>query len=103
MIRNFLIAFFFVPKTANHKGQADQVIEFIKPGSEMALGMNTKYIQIKETERPKYLPSKIVEKKVKNAGYPRFNMMHHTQMWQFHEAKTRQGFWCYRHEYVVLV
>ncbi|KAB0525582.1 DUF3644 domain-containing protein [Pseudomonas brassicacearum] len=80
---------FFVPKTANHKGQADQVIEFIKPGSEMALGMNTKYIQIKETERPKYLPSKIVEK-VKNAGYPRFNMMHHTQMWQFHEAK-KQG------------
>lgn len=80
---------FFVPKTANHKGQADQVIEFIKPGSEMAQGMNTKYIQIKETERPKYLPSKIVEK-VKNAGYLKFNMMHHTQMWQTNEAK-KQG------------
>ncbi|TMU66312.1 DUF3644 domain-containing protein [Pseudomonas fluorescens] len=80
---------FFVPKTANHKGQADQVIEFIKPGSEMAQGMNTKYIQIKETERPKYLPSKIVEK-VQKAGYPRFNMMHHTQMWQSTGAK-KQG------------
>lgn len=51
-----------MPKTANHKGQADQVIEFIRPGSEMAQGVNTKYIQIKEIERPKFLPSAIVEK-----------------------------------------
>ncbi|WP_460090639.1 DUF3644 domain-containing protein [Pseudomonas sp. S2_E02] len=83
---------FFVPKTANHKGQADQVIEFIKPGSEIAEGMNTKYIQIKETERPKYLPSKIVEK-VQGAGYPRFTMTHHTKMWQSCEAKKQaKGF-----------
>ncbi|MEA1607425.1 DUF3644 domain-containing protein [Pseudomonas spirodelae] len=79
---------FFVPKTANHKGQADQVIEFIKPGSEMAEGMNTKYIQIKETERPKYLPTKIVEL-VKAAGFARFNMVDHTRIWKDSNAKSQ--------------
>ena len=83
----FFYRVFFVPKTANHKGQAEQVIEFIKPGSEMAEGMNTKYIQIKETERPKHLPSKIV-KLVQRAGYKRFTMRDHTLYWQTLEAKN---------------
>lgn len=78
---------FFVPKTANHKGQADQVIEFIKPGSEMAEGINTKYIQIKETERPKHLPSRIVSL-VNEAGYKRFTMRDHTVLWQTFDAKN---------------
>jgi hypothetical protein len=78
---------FFVPKTANHKGQADQVIEFIRPGSEMAKGVNTTYIQIKETERPKHLPSKIVSL-VKEAGYNRFTMREHTLLWQSLDAKN---------------
>lgn len=83
---------FFVPKTANHKGQADQVIEFIKPGSDLAEGINTKYIQIKETERPKFLPSRIV-KLVKDSGFEKFNMMHHTLLWQSLNAKTQgKGF-----------
>ncbi|WP_240994333.1 hypothetical protein [Pseudomonas viridiflava] len=78
---------FFVPKTANRKGQADQVIEFIKPGSEMAEGINTKYIQIKETERPKHLPSNIVEY-AKQKGFAKFHVGHHTNLWKSLDAKA---------------
>lgn len=78
---------FFVPKTANHKGQADQVIEFIKPGSEMAQGINTKYIQIRETERPKHLPTKVVEL-VRARGYIKFHLVHHTNLWKTLNAKA---------------
>lgn len=80
---------FFVPKTANRKGQADQVIEFIRSDSELAKGVNAQYTVIRETERPKYLPSEIV-RKVNEAGYSRFNMTHHTNLWKLLDGK-RQG------------
>lgn len=50
----------FVPITAKRERQADQVIEFIKPGSEMAEGIDKTIALISETEKPKYLPSQIV-------------------------------------------
>ncbi|MCU7840522.1 MAG: DUF3644 domain-containing protein [Candidatus Thiodiazotropha sp. (ex Troendleina suluensis)] len=51
----------FVPKTANRKGQADRVIEFVKANSPLAKGLNKEYAVIKETEKKKYLPSQIVK------------------------------------------
>lgn len=77
----------FVAKTANHKGQEDQVIEFVKPDSELAQNMNKAYTVIKETERMKYLPSGIVER-MKNEGYSLFNMQSHTNLWKQLEAKN---------------
>lgn len=77
---------FFIPKTANRKGQADQVIEFIKSGSELAKGINAQYTVIKETERPKCLPSEIVQK-IKKSGYANFSMTHHTVLWKELDAK----------------
>ena len=77
---------FFIPKTANRKGQADQVIEFIKSDSELAKGINAQYTVIKETERPKCLPSEIV-KKVAGAGYTRFTITNHTVLWKELDAK----------------
>jgi hypothetical protein len=50
----------FVAKTANHRSQADEVIEFIKPGSDLAKEVNTKYALIKETERKKLVLRGIV-------------------------------------------
>ncbi len=82
----------FVAKTANRKGQADRVIEFVKADSQLALGVNKAYALIKETERPKHLPTRIVEM-MKGEGYPRFTITSHTKLWQMMNAKDRvKGF-----------
>lgn len=77
----------FVPKTANRKGQADEVIEFVKADTELASDVNKTYAVIKETERPKYRPSKIVEMMNKE-GFKQFNLHHHTQLWKAEDAKA---------------
>lgn len=78
----------FIPKTANRKGQADRVIEFVKSDSELADKVNKQYAIIKETERPKYLPSQIVEI-IKKEGFPRFGIQYHTRLWQKLDAKNQ--------------
>ena len=77
----------FVPKTANRKGQADSVIEFVKSDSPLAKKANAEYAVIKETEKKKLLPSQVV-KTVKNEGYPNFGMHQHTQLWKKLDAKN---------------
>lgn len=77
----------FVAKTANTKGQADKVIEFVKADSPLAEKVNAQYTIIKETERPKYLPGKIVEK-MQLEGFPQFSMYHHTRLWKMEDAKN---------------
>ena len=77
----------FVPKTANHPNQADQVITFVKAGSELAKSVNATYSVIRETERPKWLPSLIVAK-VKAEGFPKFAMAQHTDFWKSLDGKN---------------
>jgi Domain of unknown function (DUF3644) len=77
----------FVPKTANRKGQADRVIEFVKSDSPLAGKVNKEYAVIKEIERPKYLPKQIIELMHKE-GYPNFKMHNHTHLWQTMDAKN---------------
>ena len=76
----------FVEKTANRKGQADRVIEFVKRDSPLAETVNVEYAVIKETERPKYLPSQII-KIIHKEGYPQFSMHQHTLLWKELEAR----------------
>jgi hypothetical protein len=77
----------YVPKSVNHKGQADKVIEFIKADSPEAEGMNKEYVLIKDREKNKHLPSKIVEK-MKQNGFSKFNMYNHTQLWKSLDGKN---------------
>jgi DNA-directed RNA polymerase specialized sigma54-like protein len=77
----------FVAKTANNKGQADQVIEFIKADSDIAQTVNRKYAFIKETERKKFLPAQFV-KMLQEEGYKRFSMNDHTLLWKERNAKN---------------
>lgn len=77
----------FVAKTANRKGQADQVIEFVKADSQLAQGVNKSYAIIKETERPKHLPAGIVQQ-MKSEGFKRFTMTSHTNLWKSLDAKN---------------
>ncbi|HPR83479.1 MAG TPA: DUF3644 domain-containing protein [Pontiellaceae bacterium] len=82
----------FVAKTANRKGQADEVIEFVKADSELAKKVNQKYAIIKEIERPKLRPKTIVETMNKE-GFPKFNMHYHTLLWQENDAKNPAKGW----------
>ena len=77
----------FLQKTANHKGQADRVIEFLKSDSPLAEKLNTEYAVIKETEKPKYLPRQIV-KVMHSEGFPNFTVYNHTQLWKQLDGKT---------------
>lgn len=77
----------FVAKTANTKGQADKVIEFVKADSPLAETVNAQYTLIKETEKPKYLPSQIVQM-MNSEGYPKFNMHYHTLLWKNEDGKN---------------
>jgi hypothetical protein len=77
----------FVAKTANRKGQADEVIEFVKADSELAKNVNQKYAVIKETERPKLRPKTIVDI-MKKEGFTKFNIHHNTLLWQDKDAKN---------------
>lgn len=76
----------FVPKTANTKGQADRVIEFVKRDSSLAEVINKEYAVIKETEKRKYLPQQVVDM-IRREGYPNFLVHHHTELWKSLQAK----------------
>lgn len=77
----------YVPKSANRKGQADKVIEFIPADSPEAKGLNKEYVLIKEKERKKYLPKRIAEK-MKTKGYPKFSIHYNTVLWQEEDAQN---------------
>jgi hypothetical protein len=77
----------FVPKTVNRKGQADKVIEFVKADSDLAKDVNKQYAVVKETEKTKYLPKQVVEK-MHVAGFKKFNMNSHTDLWKAMDAKN---------------
>lgn len=76
----------FVPINAKRKGQADQVVEFVKSDSPLAEGIEKSYAILKETEKRKYLPSEIVSL-IKCKGYDRFSITKHTELWKSRNAK----------------
>ena len=79
----------FVPIAANRRSQADRVVEFVKPGSELAGEIDR--ILIKETEKPKFLPSQIVAT-MKEKGYTKFSVNKHTDLWKSRDAKKDSRF-----------
>jgi hypothetical protein len=82
----FAFRMLFVPKLVGKPGQADEVIEFLKPDSDLARSVNRDYVSFKEVERPKYLPGHIV-RLIHEEGYRRFTMHSHTVLWQRMNAK----------------
>lgn len=82
----------YVPKTANTKGHADKVIEFIRADSPEAAGLNKEYRIIRDREKPKHLPKEVIEN-VKAKGFKKFGMHQHTQLWkQLDARKEGKGF-----------
>jgi hypothetical protein len=78
----------FKKKLVNRPGQADKVIEFIDPNSELAKTIDKEYWVKKEVERPKFLAKHIVAE-VRKAGFAKFRTMpEHLRMWQSEDAKN---------------
>lgn len=74
----------YIEQSVNSKGKADQVVEFIKGDSERGEKLR---LLLKETERPKLKPAQVVEA-MRTAGYRRFSMHAHTQLWKDQDAKA---------------
>jgi len=106
----FAYRLLFVRVTAKRHGQADRVIEFIDPKSELAKTVSKDYWVKEETEKPK-LSAKQVVRKVNEAGFADFGMHQHTLLWKKHNAKNPQkGYgtmvvkaWCWYHNWVAFI
>lgn len=81
--------FIFVPVVTSKRAQADTVIEFVRADSDFGKAINEKYkkVMLKEVERAKFLPSQVVAL-IKDEGYVRFNLHHHTQLWKRLDGKN---------------
>lgn len=78
----------FKRKLVNRPGQADRVVEFIDPNSELAKAIDKEYWVKKEVERPKFRPTDVV-KVVKAAGFSGFRVTpEHSNMWKHENAKN---------------
>lgn len=87
--QSFRCRFLFTPMVTSKKGQSDKIVEFVPFDSDTGKGINDKYQQVllKEIERPKHLPNRIV-KLMHKEGYVSFNLHHHTQFWKRMDGKN---------------
>ena len=77
----------FVQKLTGKAGQADQVIEFISPSSELAQQIDKQYWVQKEVEKPKFLRKDILQL-MHEEGYQGFGPHQHTLLWHSLDAKN---------------
>lgn len=77
----------FTRKLVNRPGQADRVVEFIDPKSELAKEIHKEYWVKKEVERTKYRPTDVAAS-VQQAGFLGFRTQpEHVRMWKGEDAK----------------
>lgn len=77
----------FKRKLVNRPGQADRVVEFIDPASELAKTIDKEYWVKKEVERPKFRATDVV-RAVKAAGFTKFRVTpEHSSLWKAEDAK----------------
>lgn len=83
----------FKRKLVNRQGQADRVVEFIDPTSDLAKAIDKEYWVKKDVERPKFRPTDVVMA-VREAGFPKFRVTpEHSSMWKSENAKnTAKGY-----------
>lgn len=77
----------FTKVTAKRAGQADRVIEFVDPKSSLANTIQKEYWVKEDREKPKFLPSQVVEE-IKKGGFPNFSLHYHARYWNKYDAKN---------------
>jgi len=83
----FAYRLLFIRRTANHKGQADRAVEFIKPGDPGSEGVEPERWLIKDTEKPKFRVKAVIAA-AHAAGFPFFGPYQHTQLWRRLDGKN---------------
>jgi hypothetical protein len=84
----FAYRLLFKKKLVNRPGQADRVIEFIDPNSDLAKQIDREYWVKKETEKPKFRAKDVVDA-VRKAGFSKFKIQpHHLDMWRAADGKN---------------
>ncbi|WP_112309340.1 DUF3644 domain-containing protein [Pseudogemmobacter bohemicus] len=88
----YRISYGFVPMVAKKPGAADTAVHIVSSGSDEA-GEISKII-LKEVNKDRYPPKKVVEK-IQAADFPKFRTHDHTQLWKRLDAKNPgKGFGC---------
>lgn len=78
----------FKKKLVNRPGQADKVVEFIDPNSDLAKTIDKEYWVKKEVERPKFRAGQVVAE-LKKGGFSRFRINpEHLELWRAEDAKN---------------
>ena len=75
-----------IQKNTNSKGSADEVVQFVRPGSDAEGEIHR--VLMKEVEKKKYRPSDIVAE-AKKAGFTRFTQHQHTLVVRERNAKDK--------------
>jgi Domain of unknown function (DUF3644) len=84
----FAYRLLFKRKNVNRPGQADKVVEFIDPNSDLAKAIDREYWVKKEVERPKFRPTRVAEE-VRASGFPQFRVHpEHVALWKGEDAKN---------------
>jgi hypothetical protein len=84
----FSFRLLFKKKLVNRPGQADRVVEFIDPKSEIAKTIDKEFWVKKEVERPKFRAKDVVAE-VSKAGFKNFRTQpEHLKMWRDEDAKN---------------
>ncbi len=88
----FAYRLLFVKVVAKRQGQADRVVEFIDPKSDMAKNISKEYWIKDETEKKKFSATQVIQQ-VQKSGFPNFKMHQHTLFWKKHDGKNQaKGF-----------
>ncbi len=88
----FAYRLLFTKVEAKRKGQADRVIEFIDPKSDLAKNISRQYWVKEETEKKKFSATQVI-KFVNEAGFKNFGMHQHTLFWKNNDGKnSAKGF-----------
>lgn len=82
----FAYRLLFKRKLVGRAGQADRVVEFIDPASDLAKQIDKEYWVQKEVEKPKFRPKQIVDL-MQQEGFRAFGMQRHTELWKSLNAK----------------
>jgi len=83
----FAYRLLFTKVTAKRQSQADRVIEFIDPKSELAKNISKEYWVKVETEKKKYYAKHVIGK-VRAAGFTNFGIYQHTLFWKKYDGKN---------------
>ncbi len=77
----FAYRLLFVRQAVGKRGQADRVIEFIPPDSDLANTIEHEHWALREVERPKFRPTDVVER-LRAAGFASFGLQRHIEIWK---------------------